>query len=188
MLPPFLVLLALHTPDPDAARLAARIRDGDHAAFRAFFDEHHGALLAFLHRRRVPLAVADDLAQQAFVYVWEHRATIDTGRSLRAYLYRIAYTRALNHVRDTARLDASPDEWEGTPEGDAASLALVEEAVGNAIAELPERRRAVFELCFLQGLTHREAADALGISPKTVEHQMGHALKFLRERLRAFVE
>ncbi len=182
----FLLLLALALPSADDADLARRIREGDHEAFRLFFERHHAALLAFLHRRRVPDAVADDLVQQAFVSLWEKRMHIDPDRSLRAYLFRIAYTRALNHFRDTARLDGDVDVQAAPHEGDAASLALAQEAVAKAVAALPERRRAVFELCFVEGMTYREAAEALDISPKTVEHQMGHALKTLREQLAAF--
>ncbi len=189
MLPPvFFLLLALHAPDADDARLAGRIRDGDHAAFRLFFERHHDALLAFLRRRHVPDAVADDLVQHAFVKLWEGRARLDPLRSARAYLYRIAYTRALNHFRDTARLEGDPEAVARTAEPDAASLALVEDALAAAIAALPEKRRAVFELCFVEGLTHAEAAAALGISPRTVEHQMAHALKALRARLAPFAE
>ena len=56
-----------------------------------------------------------------------------------------------------------------------------------AVEALPERRRAVFELCFLQELTYREAAEALGISIKTVENQMGHALKAIRKAMEGYV-
>ena len=56
-----------------------------------------------------------------------------------------------------------------------------------AVEALPERRRAVFELCFLQELTYRETAEALGISIKTVENQMGHALKAIRKAMEGYV-
>ncbi len=175
--------------DEDRA-LVERIRAGDHRAFRSFFDRHHAGLLRYLAHRGVSDEVADDLAQAAFVYLWEHRADLDPARSIRAYLFRIAHTRALNHFRDTARLVYDLPEDVGlahAPESDAAESALLHEALAAAVAELPERRRAVFELCFGQGLSHREAAEALGLSPKTVEHQMGYALKTLRARLERFL-
>jgi RNA polymerase sigma-70 factor (ECF subfamily) len=56
--------------------------------------------------------------------------------------------------------------------------------VAKAVSELPPRRKEVFELCFMEGLTYREVAEVLEISPKTVENQMGHALKSVR----AFVD
>lgn len=186
---PFDALLLLALQRPDDAALVARIRKHDHAAFRTFFERHHAALLSFLARRGLPDAVADDLVQQAFVHLWEHRERLDPARSARAYLYRIVHSKALNHFRDTARLEEIPEEGIlDFSEADAASLAAVQEAVAAAIRALPEGRRAVFELCFLQELTYREAAEALGLSIKTVEHQMGHALKALRARLRVFVE
>ncbi len=189
-----LLLLALQpAAGPDERALAERIRDGDRASFRVFFDLHHGRLYGFLRRRGVAPAVCDDLVQTAFVAVWERRAQIDPSRSLRALLYRIAYTRALNHFRDTSRLEplGDLDDLTGAPGYDAAApdrdtaAGLVERQLHRAVAALPERRRAVFEMCFLQELTYREAAEVLGIEVKTVENQMGRALKSIRASLSA---
>ena len=181
-----LLLASLAPPSPDEAVLTQRIREGDHGAFALFFDRHHGDLLRFLARHRTSDEVADDLAQHAFVYVWEHRADLDPTRSARALLFRIAYTRMLNHVRDTRRLVAEMPDVAAPDVPDAASEDQLRTALAAAVDGLPPRRREVFDLCFVGGLTHREAAEALGLSPKTVEHQMGYALKALRERLAPF--
>ncbi|MEM1128380.1 MAG: sigma-70 family RNA polymerase sigma factor [Bacteroidota bacterium] len=190
MLLDLLIVLAFAaTPDVDDAALAQAIREGDHRAFRVFFDRYHAALLGYLGRRKVPPAAAEDLVQKAFIYIWTHRADIDPEKSLRAYLFRIAYTRALNHFRDTAKFDRDAELSTlplTTNVGDAAEQALLQEALDAAIAALPERRRAVFELCFLQELTYKEAAAALEVSVKTVENQMGYAFKALRQALAAF--
>jgi RNA polymerase sigma-70 factor (ECF subfamily) len=184
-----LLLLALQpAAAPDDRALAGRIRQGDREAFRTFFDRHHGILYGFLRRRGLPDEVCEDIVQTAFVTIWERRAQIDEARSLRAFLFTMAYNRALNHFRDTARLaplDAQPVEPEArvaAPDA-AAEAGLLHHRLRQAIAALPERRRAVFELCFVQELTYREAADVLGIDVKTVENQMGRALKAVREHL-----
>jgi RNA polymerase sigma-70 factor (ECF subfamily) len=177
--------------DLDDPALAARIRDGDRAAFRAFFERHYDRLFGYLRRMRVPADVADDLAQTAFVYVWTHRDGIDPAQSLRSYLFRIGHTRALNHFRDTRKhaYDAPPDDPDAprpspAPAPDAETEAsLVQERLRAAIAELPARRRAVFELCFVEDLTYREAAETLDISVKTVENQMTAAFKHVRAAL-----
>jgi RNA polymerase sigma-70 factor (ECF subfamily) len=136
----------------------------------------------------VPPAAAEDLVQNAFLYIWEHRDDIDPDQSLRAYLFRIGYTRALNHHRDTAAIDDEADveraqaPERSTPESDALQAELRKQ-IDAAIAALPERRRAVFELCFLQDCTYQEAADALDISRKTVETHMRLALRDLRSAL-----
>ena len=186
-----LVLATLAAPDLDDAALAERIRTGDERAFRAFFERHHDALYGYLRRRRVSPDVCDDLVQNAFLYVWQNRQQIEPGKSLRAYLFRIAHTRALNHFRDTRRLtddtalDFEPADLPGPD--DHAEHAMMQEALHAAIATLPDKRREVFELCFVEGLTYREAAEALEISVKTVENQMGAALKTIRVAMQSFL-
>ncbi|MDQ7039897.1 MAG: RNA polymerase sigma-70 factor [Rhodothermus sp.] len=173
----------------DDAALARRIRDGDQQAFRQFFERYYAFLLHYLERMGVSPEVAEDLVQQAFLAIWERRAQIDPNRSLRAFLFRIGHNRALNHFRNTRRLSREelPELKDPAPGADRRTDAtLLQARLREAIARLPERRRAVFELCFLQELTYREAAEVLGISPKTVENQMAQALRQLRAALADF--
>ena len=185
------VWLALHlSPDQDDQALARRIKGGDHQAFRAFFDRYHGSLIAFLRRKKVEPEEAENLVQAAFLMIWEKRDQIDPDKSLRAYLFRIGYTRALNHFRDTAKFDNHADVTLRTadtvaPESNT-EYAMMQDTLHQAVAQLPKRRRAVFELCFLQGLSYREAAEALEVSIKTVENQMGHALKTIRQAMEMY--
>jgi RNA polymerase sigma-70 factor (ECF subfamily) len=183
-----LVLALARYEDEDARDLAARIKAGDRAAFRTFFDRHHGRLLGYLEARGVPPDAAEDIVQNAFVYLWTHRDAIDPEKSLRAYLFRIGYTRSLNHFREAAKRDpdTAPSDVASaadlTPEGDILNDELRAQ-IDDAVAALPERRRMVFELCFLQDHTYQEAADALDITRKTVENHMRLALQDLREAL-----
>ena len=186
-----LLILAVHAPaELDDQELARRIKHGDRAAFRAFFDRYHGLLYRYLRARNVPGAVCEDLIQNAFLAIWERRNQIDENQSLRAFLFKICYNRALNHFRDRSKFSDPPERMEPAT-ADAPDRrvdgALMQETLRQAIAALPERRRAVFELCFLHELTYRETAEALGISVKTVENQMGHALKAIRAALRVFI-
>ncbi|MEX2401168.1 MAG: sigma-70 family RNA polymerase sigma factor [Rhodothermales bacterium] len=187
---PLLLALALSDGrELDDVELARRIRGGDRVAFRAFFERYHGILYGYLRRRGVGPAVCEDLAQQAFVKIWERREDIQPGKSLRAFLFKISYNRALNHFRDTAKFtdDAKLHERSSGADPEArAEYALMQEHLYKTVEELPERRRAVFELCFLEDLTYREAAEALDISVKTVENQMSSALKVLRAAFEHF--
>ncbi|MDX1618568.1 MAG: RNA polymerase sigma-70 factor [Balneolaceae bacterium] len=186
------ILLALATSgssDLDDAELARRIRQGDHEAFRRFFEAHHEALFRFLMSKGIAESTAEDLIQQAFVLIWEKRDGIDPAKSLRAYLFRIAYTRMLNHIRDHSKFDTEESvphsETRQTPE-DFAQHGELTEAVEDAVRSMPEKRRMVFDFCFMQGFTYREAAESLDISVKTVENHMGLALKDIRSALEAF--
>lgn len=182
-------------PAPEAAsgERAARIRDGDAHAFRRFFDATHADLLRSLRHRGLHAPEAEDVAQQAYVWVWEHRAEIDPTKSLRGLLFRIGLTRGLNALRDGARSEPlagrAPDDLlpETPASGDPAEIADLHQRLAEAVAALPERRRQTFMLCFTDGLTHREAAEVMGVSPKTVEHQMAAALKTIRQRLAPFL-
>ncbi len=188
-----LLLLGLALQEsPDDSELAARIREGDRDAFRRFYDRHHAALFRYLRRRSVRTDRAEDLVQKAFLYIWTHRHQIDPEQSIRAYLFRIGYTRMLNQKRKTAPQNSNfsavePSAQNPTPEENAVHRDL-REALEAAIEALPERRRAVFELCFVEDLTYREAADALDIQPSTVETQMQRAFKALRETLEDYRE
>ncbi|PEN13510.1 RNA polymerase sigma-70 factor [Longibacter salinarum] len=186
-----LVLLGLALRDgPEAQELARQIREGDQEAFRAFFDRHHGRLFGYICSRGVPESDAADIVQNAFVYVWTHRSKIDPDRSLRSYLFRIGYTRTLNFFRDRDEtpdvdLDLQPDSSTRSPEAET-QVSLLRETVDAAIETLPERRRAAFRLCFLEGLSYREAAEALDVTRKTIENHVSHALRDLREALDGF--
>ena len=173
----------------DDRALSERFAAGDPLAFRAFYERHHADLARYLRRRGLSVTETEDILQQAFIMIWEKRATIRPDLPLRGYLFRIGLSRAHNFFRDTAKFssfelrtddieDASPDELYRRELTDALHA---------AITSLPDKRREVFELCYLQEFSYREAAEALDISPKTVENHMGMALKDLRVKLSKWV-
>ena len=173
----------------DDTELAGRIKNGDRTAFRHFFDRYHGQLVQYLRRRGLDEESTLDIVQNAFIAIWERRDQIEPGRSLRAFLFRIGYTRALNHFRDHAKFDRAADLSLRPSEArtdDDVDFNLMYERLRKAIDTLPERRRAVFELCFLEQLTYKEAAQMLNVSVKTVENQMAHALKAIRSAMLEF--
>jgi RNA polymerase sigma-70 factor, ECF subfamily len=183
---PVLVLLALEIPD-ESKRIAQKIRMGDTKSFKFFYDTHHRQLYRFLIQRKVREEVAQDLIQQAFIWIWEHRSEIDPDKSLKAYLFKIGYTRMLNQVRDNKKntdLDVYELDVQTSSQADSDLInSELKQKIDVAIAEMPEKRRAVFEMCYLQELSYKQVAEILDTSVKTVENHMGLALKFLREEL-----
>ena len=143
----------------------------------------------FLLKKGMSEQQSKDLVQQAFVLIWEKRSEIDPEKSLRAYLFRIAYTRMLNVIRDHSKFDsnAQTDERESN-EGADSSIQNQElaTAIETAIQSMPEKRQTVFRLCFIQEFTYKDAAEVLAVSVKTIENHMGLALKELRGKLEGF--
>lgn len=176
--------------DLDSKRVAQEIKKGNHSAFRTFFEAHHEHLYRFLRSKNIAAQTAEDLIQRAFVYIWENRSSIDPQKSLKAYLFRIAYTRMLNHIRDNGKFDESqavPErETNLTPE-DTVRAADLEQAISDTLKSMPEKRSRVFELCFIEQFTYKEAAEVLEIKVKTVENHMGLALKDMRKALHNFI-
>lgn len=172
--------------------LLDRLRQGDRDAFDAAFRAHYATLVGVAERIAGERAVAEELAQDVMLELWRRHQTLSIDESLRAYLVRAARNRALNHVRHERMVvrTAPRAAGETVTQPDApAHLAEAEmqAALRDAVASLPERCREVFELSRGQGLRYAEIAAALGISVKTVEAQMGKALRVLRERLAPFL-
>ena len=173
--------------------LLARIARGDRGAFEQLFREHYAGLVRFGEGLLRSRELAEDTVQEVLLNLWRQRETVRIDDSVKAYLYRAVRNRSLNQIRnERVRREAAPQivrESRGSAEaGDAAVLSTeLEEAIRGAIAELPPRCREVFELSRVRGLKYQEIAETLGISIKTVETQMGRALRSLRERLGSYM-
>lgn len=184
-----LLFLALSLQeDSNKSDLYLKIKSGDKDAFRQFFDEHYPALYRYLLSKGTAPGAAEDLVQQAFIYIWEHRHKIDEQQSLKAYLFRIGYTRMLNRIRDRKKYsteETHPDETfeSGMQTDDALMNRELAGRIEAAINALPDKRQQVFRLCFLEDFTYKQAAETLEVSVKTIENHMALALKDLRNTL-----
>ncbi|WP_020402353.1 RNA polymerase sigma factor [Gracilimonas tropica] len=184
-----LILSASIREESNETELYLKIKNGDQKAFKAFFDAHHKELFRFLISRGVAKESAEDLIQKAFIYIWEHRSAIEEQKSLRSYLFRIAYTRMLNLFRDHEKFDRDEEIQDLhatdplTQADNNLHQAELKKAIDNAITAMPEKRQNVFRLCFLQEFTYKEAAEFLEVSVKTIENHMTLALKDLRTTL-----
>lgn len=136
--------------------------------------------------------MAEEIVQEVFLYIWERRETWDVRTSAKSYLFaavRNAATSYLRHERVVRQREAETVELFIRPAATADARVTTAElvaAVQRAVSRLPERCRLIFTLHREQGLTYPEIAEVLDISPKTVEVQMGRALKALRQALAGF--
>lgn len=177
--------------DPE---LINRIRRGDEEAFEVLFLSYYPTLCEFVATRVGSHEAAVELVQEMFIRIWERRITLDPLRPINRYLYRAARNRALDHlkhqraqVRLSGTLRSIPPSRPATPE-ESLRLNEISEAVRHAVEQLPERRREIFLLSRECELSYAQIADLLEISVKTVETQMGRALKALRSALSSYIE
>ena len=183
-----LTILMNAREDSTQKEIYEAIKEGDEKAFKSFFENNYDSLFVYLRSRNIKQDVAKDIIQKAFIYIWENRQNIKPDLSLKAYLFRIIYTRMINHTeqeRNFLELEKHANGIDKTPQ-DTAEYNDLYEAFRKAIEEMPEKRRLVFESCFIQELTYKETAEILSISVKTVENHMVLAFKDLREALKIY--
>lgn len=171
--------------------LLQRLRSGDETAFDAIFRAHYAALVGLAERILRQRAIAEEVVQDVLAEVWRRRQEIVLSESFRAYLYRATRNRALNHIRHEKVVERSAvyqSRDPAPPRGLAvAAEREIDAAVQRAVQSLPDRCREVFVLSRGHGLRYTEIATTLGISIKTVEAQMGRALRTLRRELSAWL-
>ncbi len=133
-------------------------------------------------------AAAEDVVQDVLLRFWQERSRWTPSEQLYGFLYRSVRNAALNRRRDRmnqGRLLARFAGWQRTPaqpDEVLRGLRLADE-VEEAVRALPSRRREVFLLSRYHGLSYREIAEALEISPQTVANQLSAALDQLRSSL-----
>ncbi len=132
--------------------------------------------------------VAEGAVQNVFLKLLERRHKLTLSGSVQAYLYGAVYNECLNNIRHQ-KVKANHQQYvmhvikdnEGT--GAGMELLDLKEKLQQALNQLPEGCRTVFQLSRFEELKYQEIADRLGISIKTVEAQMGKALRILRVKL-----
>ncbi len=174
--------------------LLQRLRQGDETAFDALFRAWYAPLVGFAESLLRERAAAEEVVQDVMLEVWRRRETLVVEESPRAYLLQATRNRALNTIRRRRVEERGEPVLRSTmrdadPPPDAAlGESELDHAIGQAVASLPDRCREVFELSRVHGLKYAEIAERLGISVKTVEAQMGKALKVMRERLAPWLQ
>lgn len=173
---------------------SARIRQGDYEAFESLFRTFYAQLVRFARLYAGSTPTAEEIVQDTFASIWEHREGWQPRGSVKTYLYGAVRRQAGQHhrrreVRDRwlqrEGLEEAPTVADAYPETDLY-LRDLQRALDAALADVPERRRTIFLLSRNHGLTYAEIAALLGISVKTVDTQIGRVIKFLRNRLSRF--
>lgn len=136
---------------------------------------------------------AEDIVQQTMITFWEKRETIEITTSVKSYLYRAVHNQALNKIRhDKVRQEYSKDVQSSDEHvSEAASGKILQQEmqakIAEAINQLPDQCRTVFQLSRFENLKYLEIANHLGISVKTVENHMGKALRLMRISLKDYL-
>lgn len=174
--------------------LLERLRDSDQEAFRLLFEKYQPVLFRYVLHSLHEADDAHDVVQEAFVRVWDRRASVKPDLPLLALLFRVSR----NLVRDRAKHQAVrkrlepdiPSLLHSSAEDPEEALhgSVLEERINEIVrTKLPAKCREVFLLSRVEGMSNAEISERLGIAVKTVENQITRGLNILRRELRGDV-
>ncbi|MCZ8202988.1 sigma-70 family RNA polymerase sigma factor [Gemmatimonas sp.] len=175
---------------PSDAALLARLRAGDPAAERQFYDRHVDRVYRLILRMSGRPELAQEWTQDTFLRAFDRLGQFRGDAALSSWLHAIAVSVTLNGLRTLKRREAF-----AAPLEEATTVAARSTDVGDpdlrtrlkaAIAALPEGTRRVFLMHDVEGFTHEEISDALGCAIGTSKSQLSRAREKLRHALAAF--
>ncbi|HQT90705.1 MAG TPA: RNA polymerase sigma-70 factor [Candidatus Kryptobacter bacterium] len=175
--------------------LVERVRASDQLALEEIFNRYYDALCRFTMSLTHSRDDVEDLVQEIFVRIWINRTSWNPKGAINTYLFKAARNQSINFMkskRESTSSNAQDDEELPSLDDEDPVKKINEKdavaAVNQAIDKLPQKCRLVFTLNRWEGLSYAETAEILGISEKTVENQISHALKVLRRELSQFLE
>jgi len=178
--------------------LMARVAEEDERAFSELVRRYQGRVVNLVSRVLNDRECADDLSQEVFVRVFIHRRNYRRGSKLSTWLFTIAANLAKNEIRRRVRrrnwfsLDALQEAFKDgamlfadPTEGRERLLEReqLQEAVGRAIATVPEKYRLALVFRDIEGLSYEEIAQVLGIPGGTVRSRINRARSMLKRKL-----
>lgn len=164
----------------------SELKRGKQAALEKIYAKYYDKVCATIYTYVRQRQTTEDLAQELFVKLWSKRADL-TITSLPAYLRKMAANESLMHLRkhNSNRIAVQEVEIASTVEADDALRSKEMQAkIAFAIKQLPPTCRQIFQMSRFKQMSYKEIAAELDISPKTVENQMGKALRLMRMYLK----
>jgi RNA polymerase sigma-70 factor (ECF subfamily) len=180
----------VRTSEPTLDELAQRIRASDRDAFSEAFTRLKEPLVRYVQRFTPDVPTAYDVLQDVFANLWEGRAKLAENTTLKGLVYTMARNRAFNLNRRSARISETDvtealDRVVTAPPGDAVFEAhYLEAQIHRWISELPPRRAEAFILSRYHGLKYKDISTIMGLSERTVQTHVLHAMRDLRMRLK----
>lgn len=174
------------------AALIIAVQQGNKNTFAAIYRTYFTNLCEFTYYITKDEEVAKELVQDTFLAVWDQRRTWSPYGTIRSYLYKAVKNRSLDflkHQKVVRKWEKVSQftEAKSAEDEDLLSQQQLANAIDNEVERLPQKCKMIFIMSRQQGLTYGEIAEIQQISIKTVETQIGRALKKLRSSLKDFL-
>jgi RNA polymerase sigma-70 factor (ECF subfamily) len=166
-----------------------RIRNGDIGQFESLFRSSYVSLVRYAKTLIKDHDTAEEIVQDLFFRLWQDKEKLNIESSLSGYLFRSVHNKCLHYIehkrvieRHAEEMSYSQSESQESP-SDILNYKELQEKIASILEKLPERCGKIFTMSRFEGLKYSEIADKLSVSIKTVEANMGRALKEFRKEL-----
>ncbi|BAX82021.1 RNA polymerase sigma-70 factor [Labilibaculum antarcticum] len=176
----------------DTDTILKNIQSGNLQEFEKLFREYYPLLCHYALRFVRDTNQSEEIVQELFCQLWENRKTLKIHTSLKAYLYKATYFNSLQVLRKRGVKKKYQEYIKNNKQENSLPIDSVEEKdihniVNRTLTNLPDRCSQIFKMSRFEGLKYQEIADKLSISVKTVEANMGKALKAFRKSLKDYI-
>lgn len=178
----------------DEILLLRRLSEDDELAFQAIYERYHALIHRTANRFLQSATLADDVVQEVFSSVWQHRKKMVEVVNLDAYIKTVAKNQVYSLLRELSYEQKKKAAYINTAEQsiDNSDFAIIddqnERLLEQIINSLPVRQKEVFSLSRHEGLSHDHIAEKLNISQGTVKNHMVRALQTIKLRLSSYIE
>ena len=166
--------------------LLSRVREGDVKSFEQIYHIYSPRLYANILKLVKSVTITEELLQDTFQRVWEHRHTIDTDKSFLAYVFTIARNLVYDYFNKASRQrllerylqvkeEKIAEKIDHKLEQKESSLILE-----SAVRQLPPQRKLVYTLCKIEGRSYEDVSKTLGISESTISDHIVKATKSIK--------
>ncbi len=171
------------------SEIIGRIRNGDKLEFETLFRSSYVSLVCYAKRILRDHDTAEEIVQELFFRLWQDREKLNIESSLNGYLFRSVHNRALHHIEHQQVVSrhagevAAGTELSSEPVTEAIYYSELQTKIAGVLERLPGRCRTIFRMSRFEGLKYNEIAEKLAVNVKTVEADMGKALREFRKAL-----
>ncbi len=169
--------------------IIGRIRQGDIREFETLFRSSYASLVKYAGTLIKDKDTAEEIVQDLFFRLWQNKENLKIESSLNGYLFRSVHNKCLHHIehmkvveKHAREMINEPDQNDENP-SEILEYGELQEKIARILERLPERCGQIFCMNRFDGMKYTEIAEKLSISVKTVEANMGKALKEFRRAL-----
>lgn len=187
----------MNWPEQDT-ELVVKIRDNsDLEAFKIIFERFNAPMINYAKNFVLDIEQAKDITQDTFISFWENRKKIKSPEALKSFLFKSLKNNCLNCLKHNTIKEKHKDnvifeikklELQNSDSLNKTFLDFqdseLSKQLDNALKELPDDRRKIFEMSRFDGLKNKEIAEKLNLSVRTVDTQIYRALKQLKDCLK----